>query len=581
MVYLSKNSSLFRTLRDSQSEAEIASHQLLLRAGYIRQVSSGLYHYLPLAFRVLSKIKNIIRSHMLSVEGMELLMPSLQPSSLWEKSGRWDQMGKELLRVSDRLGRSYALSPTHEEIVTDLLDSMDLSYKNLPAHFFQMQTKFRDEVRPRFGLMRAKEFIMKDGYSFHANEDCLKDYFRRMSQVYHEIFRNCGLETIAVEADSGLIGGGVSQEFMYLSNCGQDKVVQCLSCQSFMNIEKASVFVPECLAGMERKEELFCQNTGSAASIEDLLKFFPDFSHSQLIKTLIYEVDDQLVALAFPSNRDINEAKLKSFLNANVCQLADRSVFDQYQIPLGYIGPFQWDQKDIPLYVDRTVLLKDDVICGANKEFFHWVHLSPSQDLDASSFSWSDFTSPLVGDACSLCRVGTYDIQEGTEVGHIFQLGQKYSSRLSSTFKDECGKEKEFVMGCYGIGVSRLMSTIVEGHHDARGIIWPFSVTPYDVLLIVLAKDISLIQSDVEMIQKDLESIGLSVLIDDRKMGFGAKFCDADLIGIPLHVIVSECLLKDSSVELKDRCAQKAHVVERVRWLEEFQKLRDSLIEKS
>ena len=550
-IRLSEQPAFVRTLRDVRGADETAGTQVLLRAGYISQVASGIYHYHPLAVRVLNRIKAIIHQEMQKIGGQEVIMPLLQPASLWELSGRWEKMGEELMRVQGRNDKMYALSPTHEEAVVHLLDKLNVTYKQLPFHLYQIQTKVRDEVRPRFGLVRAKEFIMKDGYSFHKSEEDLKAYYEKVGEGYLNIFQRIGLDARPVEADSGMMQGGESREYVVFSESGEDHIAYCSHCDRAVNVEKASFLLkPNGGALVPEKKRV---HTGVLQSIEDLQKEM-SWPVDKIVKTLLYNVDGQVKAFSFPSDRVINEVKIKNMCGATEVALASAAMLKPFPLlKVGYLGPVNWTHDDIPHYYDRTLQQKDDLFTGANEKEYHYEHVVVKRDF-SSGLIEADFVNAQEGDICASCQKNELKFETGVELAHIFQLGTRYTEALGVSYRNQDGEEKSPIMGCYGIGVSRILAALSEVHHDEKGLIFPQAVAPFDVLLIILpSKDDDLRQKKEKDLIRFLEQEGFAVCIDDRSVRPGVKFCDGDLIGVPIHVIVGGRGLSEGFFEVKQR----------------------------
>ncbi|ATY84993.1 proline--tRNA ligase [Kyrpidia spormannii] len=535
-----------QTLREVPAEAEVPSHRLMLRAGMIRQVVSGVYSYLPLGYRVLRKIEAIVREEMDRAGAQEVLLPAVQPASLWQESGRWDDYGKELLRFEDRHERMLVLGPTHEEVITDLVRTEVRSYRQLPVTLYQIQTKFRDEVRPRFGVMRAREFIMKDAYSFDVDEEGLDRSYRAMYQAYEQIFRRCGLEFRVVQADPGAIGGeGGSHEFMVLSEVGEDTILVCPACDYAANVELASgkVAGEDGRRSVSEKERFL---TPGAKTIEELRDRY-GLDPETIIKVLVYRVDDRPVAVAIRGNDEVNEVKLKRLLGARRVELADEETVRALTgTGFGSVGPMNLN---MPLVVDDAVASMPEGVAGGNEPDVHYRHVVPGRD-----FNWDsrgDIRTARAGDRCVRCGAPLEEYR-GIEVGHVFKLGTKYSEALSASFLDERGVQRPVIMGCYGIGVSRLIAAAVEQHHDDKGIMWPMPIAPFHVhVLPVNLKDAA--QRDAaEQLYTRLENAGIEVLLDDRDERPGVKFNDADLMGIPIQLIVGK-RISEGLVEMKRR----------------------------
>jgi len=562
----------FTTLRETPADAEVISHQLLVRAGFIRKTTSGIYTYMPLMWKVLKKIETIIREEMDAKDAQELLLPILQPEELWQESGRWEVYGKELMRLTDRHGKMCCLGPTHEEIITALARDEIKSYRQIPVNLYQIQDKFRDEIRPRFGLLRGKEFIMKDAYSFDADEAGLDVSYQKMTEAYINIFNRCGLETRMVRSDSGAIGGSVSHEFMVLTrtDSGENDVLFCDTCDYAANSNRAeSKMLPAQTDGKITGEKfsVVCKadgafeiDTPNVKSIEDLAKFF-DIAPSAICKTLVYVADKRYVLALIRGDKAIEEIKLKNAIDANeiriasdeeVKELVEKNGFDTGS---GFIGP-----KGINVQVigDNSITELKNFVVGINKTDVHLVGANWGKDLDLPKIV-TDIRLAEAGEICPLCE-GKLEITKGIEVGNIFKLGTKYSKKMNATFTDENGKEKPFVMGCYGIGVSRTAAAAVERYHDENGIQWPISIAPYHVSVVPVNVNDKLQMGTAETFYKELLGKNIEVILDDRPERAGVKFKDADLIGIPIRITVGKTIT-EGNVEIKIRSTGEMLVV--------------------
>lgn len=535
------------TLRQAPSDAEVVSHKLLMRAGMIRKVAMGIYDFLPLGLRSLKKIENIVREEMDRAGAQEVNMPHLVPAELWQESGRWQKYGKELLRITDRHEREYCFGPTHEEVICDMVRHDLKSWRDYPVHLYQIQTKFRDEVRPRFGLMRGREFLMKDGYSFHTTEADLDREYRVMAKTYSRIFERCGLASKAVQADSGAIGGSMSQEFMVLAGTGEDAIASCASCDYAANLEKAETrFTSTKDAAPASPQEIHTPNLKTIADVSNFLKIKP----WHMIKTLLYRADDAFVAVCVAGDREVNEIKLKNLLNAGELRLAsDAEVFETTSVPTGFLGPVGL-KGGIKLVCDASLAAISSGVTGANRKDYHLTNVNPGRDLKAASFV--DVANVVVGDLCPACDTGKLQILRGIEVGHIFKLGKKYSEAMKVTYLDQAGKEQIVTMGCYGIGVSRTLAASVEQNHDDHGICWPRAIAPYDALILTMGPEEPL-NAAAEKLYAALAECKIEVLWDDRDDRAGVKFNDADLIGIPLQIVIGKKSLEKGEVEYKIR----------------------------
>ena len=537
----------FPTLREVPSEAEVISHQLLLRAGLIRKSSAGVYSYLPLGHRVLSKIEAIVREEMDRAGGQEVLMPIIQPRELWERTGRWTVYGDEMFRLTDRHDRGFALGPTHEEIITTLVDGEVHSYRDLPLLLYQIQNKYRDEIRPRFGLMRGREFIMKDLYSFDEDDEGLDISYRKMYAAYQAIFDRMALRYRVVEADSGAIGGNESHEFMVLADSGECTILYCESCDYAANIEKAISREDETAGEGVEMKPLEKIATPGLKTIQDLVREL-GIPEQHQVKTLMYYADGEVVAVILRGDRDLNEIKLKNYLGCGQLFMADeQSVREQCGAGFGSLGPIGLKAR---IYMDSEAARLKNFSCGANQDGFHYINCNVGRDFVATAAG--DFKNAAAGDRCPDCS-GMMGVLRGIEVGHIFKLGTKYSDALQAFYRNQEGEEKPFVMGCYGMGVTRTMAAAVEQNHDDDGISWPMPIAPYHVIIIPVnvQKDDQL-QAAAEIYQQ-LLNMGLEVILDDRDERAGVKFKDADLIGIPVKITIGPKSLQENQVEVKKR----------------------------
>lgn len=545
---------LLPTWRQDPAEAEVISHKLMLRAGMIRKLAAGLYTFLPLGLRVLRKVEAIIREEMDRAGALEVLMPMVLPADLWKESGRWDQYGKELLRFKDRGGRDYCLGPTHEEVITDLARREIRSYKQLPLNLYQIQTKFRDEIRPRFGVMRAREFIMKDAYSFDADERGAEESYRKMYEAYCRIFERCGLRFRAVEADTGLIGGRFSHEFMVLAESGEDVIASCSSCDYAANIEMAEVG-SEGKGEKEEPKPLERVLTPGRSRVEEVAAFL-GVPPSKLIKTLILRTDKGVVAALLRGDHELSEPKLRRHLGVSTVEMADEEMIREVTGgPMGFSGPVGLK---IPIVADRAISGMRNMVVGGNEEDVHLMNANPGRDFQVSEFA--DIRVAQAGDPCPRCG-GRLEIWRGIEVGHIFKLGTKYSEAMGATYLDAEGREKPLVMGCYGIGVGRTVAAAIEQNHDEDGIIFPISIAPFHVYLLPVNTNDPEVMGVSERLYEELEGEGVEVLFDDRDERAGVKFKDADLIGIPLRLTVGERNLKEGKVEIRKRRTKETILV--------------------
>ena len=535
---------LFFTAKQTPSEAEFESHKLMLRAGLIKQVASGIYSFLPMGYRILEKVILIIREEMRRIGAEELLLPFVQPAELWKKSGRWDEYGRELLRFQDRKGSWFVLSPTHEELITELAAEILTSYKKLPVVVYQIGTKFRDELRPRGGVIRAREFLMKDAYSFCENDEDMKEIYENMRLAYERIFSRCGLNYRVVEAESGPIGGEVSHEFLAYTPAGEDKMVECEGCGYSAKIEKAVSFA--LTEEKENEKPLEEVETPGVKSIESLVCFL-NVPAEKLLKTIIYTTDKGYVAAVVRGDHDVNEEKLRKLLKVKELYLTpEEEVFEKLGIEVGFVGPSGIEGK-IPLVVDKAVLQGRNFVAGANKKDTHFLNVNPGRDFTPSIVG--DIRFVLEGEKCPFCN-SSLRVKRGLEVGHLFNLGYRYSSSLGAFFLDRVGKKKPLLMGCYGIGVSRLPAAVIEQNHDENGIIWPREIAPFKVVIIPTSGETL---GFSEKLYFDLRKNAIDVLWDDRDVSPGVKFKDSDLIGIPLKIIIGNTFLKEGKVEIKKR----------------------------
>jgi prolyl-tRNA synthetase len=537
---------LLPTLKETPAEAEIVSHRLMLRAGCIRKLTAGIYTYMPFGLAAIRKVENIVREEMNLAGAQELLMPMVQPADLWRETGRYEKYGPELLRFHDRHNRESCLGPTHEEVITDIARKELHSYRNLPMNLYQIQTKFRDEIRPRFGLMRGREFIMKDAYSFDVDDEAAGVSYMKMYEAYKRIFTRCGLSFRAVQADSGAIGGSFSHEFMVLAKTGEDTIVVCKECEYAANMEKAVVKLvkieqPEVLGDMEKVE------TPGKRKVDTVCAFL-GIEAKQLVKTLVFKADGKIVAALVRADREVEEVKLKNLLGAADVEMADeQEVFDATGVPTGYLGPVGIA---VRMVADQEVAAMQNFYAGANEKNFHLKNVNLGRDFQVEAVG--DLRQITTSDPCPECG-GQLETTEGIEVGHVFKLGTGYSESMQATFQDKDGQAKHFVMGCYGIGVSRIVAAAIEQNHDDRGIVFPVPLAPYTVIIVNLGIDDEIINTAAEKIYEDLQAAGLEVLLDDRDERPGFKFKDADLLGIPYRVTVGKTFIKSGTLEIKNR----------------------------
>ncbi len=541
------------TLKEVPSDAEIISHQLMIRSGMIKKMSSGVYNQLPIGIRVFNKVAQIIREEMNAKGAQEILCSAIIPGELWQESGRWEAMGEEMFRLKDRTERDYCLGPTHEEVFTDIIRQEISSYKQLPLNLYQIQTKYRDERRPRFGVMRTKTFTMKDAYSFDVDHEGMAKSYQDMFDAYVNIFRRCGLDNSPVLADSGAIGGSVSAEFMVKSEVGEDEVVFCSGCDYAANVERA-----ESLNNTLEKEELKELkevHTPGVGTIKELEDFF-EADSKKLAKTLVYTADGKTVAVVVRGDRDVNEVKVENAIGGVIeFELAtDDVVKEVTNAEVGFAGPI--NIKADYLFVDKEVADQNNMIIGANKTGYHIENANYGRDFEGVV---GDFRNVQVGDICIECGK-PLEIARGVEVGHIFQLGTKYSEAMNANFIDKDGKSKPILMGCYGIGVERTAAAVIEQHNDENGIIWPLSIAPYHVSIVQVDMKNEENGQLAEKIQNELEAMGVEVLLDDRDERVGVKFKDSDLIGIPMRITVGK-KISEGKVEFKLRTNSENEVI--------------------
>lgn len=546
------------TLKEVPSDAEVVSHQLMLRTGMIRKLGAGLYTWLPLGLRILRKAEAIVREEMNLAGGLEVLMPSVQPAELWQESGRWEQYGPELLRMHDRHNREFCYGPTHEEVITDLVRKQVRSYKELPLNLYQIQTKFRDEIRPRFGIMRSREFIMKDAYSFHETQDCLEQTYHDMYQAYSQIFNRMGLEFRAVDADTGSIGGNASHEFHVLAESGEDAIAYCETSDYAANVELAPLLPVEEKPLSAQAADMSEVSTPDAKTIEQVSASL-NLTAAQCVKTLLVKAEDGgLIALLLRGDHELNSLKAEKLdgVLAPLTFAEEAEIKTLIGCPPGFIGPLAIN---CPVLADYSLIQQEDFACGANKEGFHLINVNWTRDLPRPTFA--DLRNIEVGDP-SPDGQGTIKIRRGIEVGHIFQLGKKYSKRLNATILDQNGKKTIVTMGCYGIGVSRVVAATIEQNFDDRGICWPPALAPFQVSIVPINMDKSdKVRSFCEQLYSDLLTQGIEVLLDDRKARPGIMFADHDLIGIPHRVVISERNLEKGMLEYKGRTDEESREI--------------------
>lgn len=551
---------LLSTLKETPADAEVVSHQLMLRAGMIRKVAAGLYTWLPTGYRVLKKVENIVREEMNKAGAIEVLMPVVQPADIWQESGRWEQYGPELLRIKDRGDRDFVLGPTHEEVITDLIRNEVSSYKQLPLNFYQIQTKFRDEVRPRFGVMRSREFIMKDAYSFHTSQESLQTTYDDMYAAYSAIFTRIGLDFRAVSADTGSIGGSSSHEFQVLADSGEDDIVFSTGSDYAANIEMAQALAPT-QSRPKPTKAMELVDTPNAKTIEELVEQY-NLPIEKTVKTLIVkaskESGQQLVALLVRGDHTLNEIKAEKLdIVASPLEFAtEEEIRAMVNAGPGSLGPINLT---MPIIIDRDVAVMSDFSAGANIDHKHYFNINWERDTALPRIA--DIRNVVEGDI-SPDNKGTLQIKRGIEVGHIFQLGTKYSQAMNATVQGEDGKNHVMIMGCYGIGVSRIVAAAIEQRHDDRGIIWPEAIAPFHVAIIPMNMHKSeQVQQVAEQLYAQLQAAGIDVLFDDRKERPGVMFADAELIGIPHTIVVGERNLVNGEVEYKHRSSDQKEII--------------------
>lgn len=537
---------LIPTLKEVPAEAEVISHQLMLRAGFIKKLTSGVYTYMPYGLAAIRRVENIVREEMNRAGAQELSMPMVQPADLWQESGRYEKYGPELLRFRDRHERQSCLGPTHEEVITDIARKELHSYRDLPVNLYQIQTKFRDEIRPRFGLMRGREFIMKDAYSFDVDDEAAEVSYRKMFDAYNRIFQRCGLEFRCVQADSGAIGGSFSHEFMVLADTGEDTIAVCNDCSWAANLEKAEVKLAEPGDSVEQQPMVKVETPGKRKvnSVCEFLAIKPD----QLVKTLVYLADDEPVAVLLRGDCELEEVKLKNYLGVTEIRPADdKEIYDATGVPSGYLGPVGIR---IRLLADQEVTQMVNLTVGANEKNHHLQNVNQGRDFEVREIA--DFRRLTTADPCPSCG-GTIRLVEGIEVGHIFKLGTSYSESMKAFYQDRDGNGRPLVMGCYGIGVSRVVAAAIEQNHDAHGIIFPAPLAPYQVTVLNLDLNDNEVSAAAEKIYIQLNEAGFDAFIDDRDERPGSKFKDADLLGFPYRITVGKRFKENSMVEVRRR----------------------------
>ena len=535
------------TGREIPSDAELVSHQLMIRAGLIRKLTSGVYSYLPLGYRVIRKFEQIVREEMNRAGAQEVFLPMVQPAELWQESGRWVHYGKELLRFRDRHDRECCLGPTHEEVITDLVRNEIKTYRQLPRNLYQIQTKFRDEIRPRFGVMRCREFGMKDAYSFDMDEAGAEISYQKMFDAYQRIFTRCGLSFRPVEADSGTIGGSYSHEFMVMADSGEDAVCYCGACSYAANLEKAEIARP--VETKTEGETLPAEevHTPETRTIEEVCGFL-NVKPEAVVKTLIFSADGKPAAVLIRGDHEVNEAKVRNYLGCDSLELADEEMIRKATgSPRGFAGAVGIRTRVI---ADQSLLGMDDCVMGANREDYHLRHVKPGRDFKVADYA--DLRVIREFDPCPRCGAGVR-FARGIEVGHVFKLGTKYSKAMKAIYLDQVGKEQTMVMGCYGIGIGRTVAAAIEQNHDGDGIIWPLPLAPYSAIITPVNVNEKTLSDAAEGLYRSLTEKGVEVILDDRDERAGVKFKDADLIGIPYRVTVGPKRLAEGKMEVKNR----------------------------
>ncbi|HTP64239.1 MAG TPA: proline--tRNA ligase [Geobacteraceae bacterium] len=535
------------TVKETPSDAEVISHQLMLRAGMIRKLAAGIYNYLPLGLRAIRKVENIVREEMNRAGAIEILMPAVQPAELWQESERWEKYGRELLRFRDRKDAEFCMGPTHEEVVTDLVRREVKSYRQMPLNLYQIQGKFRDEIRPRFGLMRGREFIMKDAYSFDVDEKAADLSYEKMYRAYRRIFERCGLRFRAVEADTGSIGGSYSHEFMVLAESGEDAIVSCNGCEYAANVEKAEARGPASPEHAEPRplERVATPDKRSIEEVSDFLSVQP----SQMVKSLVLVADDEPVVALLRGDHDLNEIKLKNMLGCAELEMAGEELVARVtNAPVGFAGPVGLK---VRIVADLAVRGMKNFVTGGNARDLHLKNVNLERDFTVSNFA--DIRNVVHGDPCPRCTSGALEMWRGIEVGHVFKLGTKYSKSLKATYLDAAGQEQTIFMGCYGIGIGRSVAACIEQNNDENGMIFPIPIAPFHCIVTAVNIKDEAVMTASEAIYSKLTEAGVEALLDDRDERPGFKFKDADLIGIPLRIVVGSKNLAEGKVELKHR----------------------------
>ncbi|MGH7564816.1 MAG: proline--tRNA ligase, partial [Gemmatimonadota bacterium] len=546
------------TVREDPADAEVASHRLMVRAGLLRPLARGIYTYLPLLQLVILKVTRIVREELDRMGAVELSMPIIHPAELWQESGRWEVYGPLMMRLEDRHGRAFALGPTHEEVITDIARKEMRSYRQLPLNLYQIQTKFRDEIRPRFGIMRAREFLMKDGYSFHADQASLDETYRAYYDAYTRIFTRCGLAFRSVEAESGAIGGAVSQEFMVLAENGESGVLSCDACGYAASDERAEGVKVDHVPGAGHEPGPLTEvGTPGKTTVEEVAGLLGRPA-TAFVKTLLFTTDGKPVAVLVRGDREVSEAKLVRHLNAGRLEMADGATVRALTgAEVGFAGPHGLPD-EVRIVADYTLAGHGDLVAGANRTDFHVTGFEIGRDVEPDE--WADVSRVVGGDPCPRCGAPLKE-SRGIEVGHIFDLGAKYSVAMDATFLDEAGRARPFLMGCYGLGITRTVAAAIEQSHDEKGIVWPLAIAPYEIEVIPLNVDSKAVVEAAERIYDECRKAGLEVLLDDRPDRAGSKFADADLIGIPWRIVVGDRGLEEGTVELVERRTRAAEKI--------------------
>jgi len=535
------------TLRENPADAEIPSQALLQRAGFVRKIAAGIYTYLPLARKTLLKIENIVREEMNRIGAQEILMPIVQPAELWQKSGRWDDYGPEMMKLKDRHNRDFTLGPTHEELVTELIKNELTSYKQLPLSLYQIANKYRDEIRPRFGVLRAREFIMKDAYSFHDSWESLNDTYLKFKEAYSKIMERVGLRYTIIEASSGAIGGSESHEFVAFANSGESNILYC-EC-GYAGSDERVPYKGDYPKYDEDEKEIELVYTPNVRTVEQVADFL-NVDVRRIVKSLIFKGREGFVMALVPGDKELNFEKLKAYLNDQSLQMAlPDEILAEFGVPIGFLGPV--DLKNVRIIADNGVKYMKNFVVGGMKKDHHYINVNYGRDFEIKE--WTDLIVVQPGDPCPVCGKSLKG-EKGIELGHIFKLGTKYSETMDVKYMDKDGKMKPFIMGCYGWGISRTLGAVVEQLHDENGIIWPISVAPFEVVITIVGKQLE--KEFSEKLYDFLIKNNIDVIIDDREVSPGVKFKDADLIGFPIRITIGK-LYKNGQVELKDRTGKK------------------------